>query len=204
MISSRDNTVYHATRRAGEPLAAEESATPPGEVQAGMDRIIEAWNRCIPKGRVRIVALYRRYALRALLHTFTADQVIEAIQFYGMQAYQRQKGAWKTFDNFMCDQVVTTWIEAAEEAAEAAEAAEDRKRRAARQKADAADAQAAEDAAWKAMTKEAVGALVEEVRRRMPAALLTNPTRVLAYARELWRTQRAPGAAEKGAAGGET
>ena len=82
-------------------------------------RIVAAWNAAIPIGRVRIINQDRLIAIRCAMRMFrtddstdnSADEIIATILFYGGQKWQRQKGAWKTFLNFLGSNTLAEWYE---------------------------------------------------------------------------------------------
>jgi len=140
--------------------AADGGSTPPGEMEAAVLRIVEHWNERIPK-RVRRLTQLRFNTCRDALAIWTADEIVGAIDHYAGQKWQRQKNAWKRFENFIERDTVTPWVEDAFDAAERRQATADR------QAARAAELQKQADEHLAHMRH------VDEVRRRMtslPAA----------------------------------
>jgi len=86
-------------------------------------RIVAAWNAAIPTGRVRIINQDRLIAIRCAMRMLGDKEIIETIRFYGGQKWQRQKGAWKTFLNFLASNTLAEWYEKMCDARERAESA---------------------------------------------------------------------------------
>ncbi len=154
-----------------------DSVTPAAQVEAGILLIARTWNESIPVGRVRILTTPRMIEVIAVLRVFTPDQVCDAIEFYGGQAWQRSTGKWKRYDNWMTVQVVTQWIEAEADAREAPARDADRRARMARQHHETAaakraesDSQLARRARFKALPPEVKNKYLTEARKRLGAA----------------------------------
>jgi hypothetical protein len=96
--------------------------TPPAEVEPSALSVVEAWNDHIPIGKVRVVTTLRFCDLRAALAVFSRDEIVAAIQWYSLCAWNRSRRAWKTFDHFVSLENLTPLVERAAEAAERAEA----------------------------------------------------------------------------------
>ena len=193
MISPTDKSIVSVLAGRAESYRLEDSLTPRAEIAAGIAAVVNAWNECIPRERVRVMSVGRVINVRCLLHRFTVEEVLRAIRCYGQAAWQRQHNAWKRFDNAMSESFVVDWLEEAMKADEVAEAVEDRKRRAAEEDAETRRRADAENEAWKALTPAEVEALVAEAKAQLGAAapmLMTNFRRTLAYARELWKKKR--------------
>ena len=93
----------------------------PSVVEAAAGRIVAAWNERIPRGRVRILNRDRYIAVAAALDELSVDEIVATIEFYSRQSWQRQRGAWKTFLNFLEGENLSRWWEKLCEAREAAE-----------------------------------------------------------------------------------
>jgi hypothetical protein len=96
-------------------VRVDELTCKPGEVRDCIERIVAAWNASIPRNHVRIVNQPRYLDLLGALRIFAADEICKAIQWYGRQTWQRQKGAWCTFDAFLAEDRLTQWVEGAME-----------------------------------------------------------------------------------------
>ncbi|HUX00063.1 MAG TPA: hypothetical protein VMY35_03705 [Phycisphaerae bacterium] len=92
------------------------------EVVTAAQRIMARWNEKIPRNHVRVLDQGRFIAIGAALESWPPEQILAAIDYYGRQSWQRKKGAWKKFDNFIQPNVLRGWIEemldAAKKAAE--------------------------------------------------------------------------------------
>jgi len=108
-----------ACRDAAMPLPAE-SATSAADMPGAIDAVVACWNRVMPCHHVRAVTRTRYLCLRGVLHVWPAADVCRAIEWYAKQSWNRQRGAWRTFDSWMNVDVVTRWIEACEEHADRA------------------------------------------------------------------------------------
>jgi len=89
--------------------------TPDKDVPAAIRRIVSLWNGSVPAGRVRFVNQVRYGELRESLAHHTADDVCRAIEWYAGQPWNRQRGAWMTFDHFIQSANLTAKIEQAAE-----------------------------------------------------------------------------------------
>ena len=122
---------YHEIGRA---VRVDELTCRPADLRDCLTRIVTTWNAAIPRNRVRIVNQPRYMDLLGALRIFTVDEICKAVEWYGRQAWQRQRNAWCTFDAFLAEDRLTQWVESAMEHDEKAAAAD-----AARQAAGAAD-----------------------------------------------------------------
>lgn len=169
----------------GRSVRIDELTCRPAELRDVITRIVAAWNAAIPRNHVRIVNQCRYLDLLGALRTFTAEEICRAIEWYGRQTWQRQRGAWCTFDSFLAEDRLTQWVESSIEHAEkAAEAASHRQ---AAQAATQAKAGAIDEAAERRFHQsewfDALPApqrykLLEEAKRALPRALQTNPVQV--------------------------
>lgn len=94
------------------------SVTPAEKVESAVLEIVRFWNENIPRNRVRILTTARFLLVRAVLVGMKPQDVLDAIEFYSRQPWQRRKAAWKTFDNFFynkdgLDPPVLRWWEKA-------------------------------------------------------------------------------------------
>jgi hypothetical protein len=103
MISPADKSIQSVLAGRAESYRLEDSVTPRGHIAEGIAAVVNAWNECIPRERVRVMSVGRVVNVRCLLHRFTADQVIRAIRCYGKAPWQRANNAWKRFDNAMSE-----------------------------------------------------------------------------------------------------
>jgi len=109
------------------PLAAGLARSARGEsavTERDVLAVVEAWNARIPRNKVRVVNQERYDQTRRVLATLGRETVEKALDHYARQSWQRVRGAWKRFDNWMTVEVVTQWYEQHEEARERAEAAQ--------------------------------------------------------------------------------
>jgi len=176
---------YHAPGRA---VRIDELRCAPGDMPDVILRIVAAWNAAIPKNRVRVVNQPRYLDILTAMRVFAPDEICKAIWWYGKQPWQRQRGAWMTFDSFIAEDRLTQWVESAmehEEKAEAAEAA----RTAAGQAAQIAAAQPTEAQKAEQLRRQQAEAfdalpgsekyrLLDEARRVLPHSLRTNAGQV--------------------------
>lgn len=95
--------------------------TPADQVEPAVIEIVQRWNSIIPKNHVRILTTERFTLVRTALAKYHLAEILSAVDFYSRQAWQRRKGAWKTFDKFFGDDVLLQWIEGAIEATEKTE-----------------------------------------------------------------------------------
>ena len=116
--------------------------------------IVARWNERVPRNHVRVVHVYRHRLIRMALEVLTVEQVLQAIDYYAGQSWQRRRNAWKKFDAFMEPTVVCAWYE------EAAEDAEHKQRKAQR-----TDARAA------ALARRAAGSGVPDLTAKVKADL---------------------------------
>lgn len=188
-MTDPDSPVRIAYRPPGRPLRAQDFRTPPEQIPTAVEAIVAAWNRCVPARRVRVINQPRYLDLCALLTTFTAEEICQAVEFYGGQEWQRRRGAWKTFDRWIDISNVTRWVEDLAAHRERQEAADDRRRRAADDK----TAAAADDAAWHRRFDELPEADRRELLQRIidtwPKGLTNNPRRVHNLAVSLFRRE---------------
>lgn len=96
------------------------SVPPTEEMLRAAGAVTARWNEKIPCNRVRVMTVDRLVAIRLALQTFSVERIIQAIDYYGRQSWQRKKNAWKKFDAFMEIPALTRWIEEAMEAQEKA------------------------------------------------------------------------------------
>jgi len=173
---------YHEIGRA---VRVDELTCKPGELRAAIERIVEVWNASIPRNRVRIVNQPRYYDLLAALRIFTTDEICAAIEWYGKQTWQRQRGAWSTFDAFLAEDRLTQWVESSMEHGEKVAQADQHKRAA--QTASQAKEQAVDAVAEKRrLQAEAFDALrpyprsrlLDDAKRALPRGLRNNTTQV--------------------------
>ncbi len=97
----------------GRPIGV----TPAADLRAAVKRVVDRWNQAIPRNHVRVLNQVRYTELTIALADWTADEICAAIDVYSRQVWNRQKGAWCTFDHFIGDKL-TTWAEKALEASE--------------------------------------------------------------------------------------
>lgn len=95
----------------GQPRRPAQPATPEADMPMAMRAIVEAWNQHVPRHHVRRINQPRFEDLRCLLWRFRSSEIILAIEWYGRQTWQRQRGAWKTFDAWIRESNVTRWVE---------------------------------------------------------------------------------------------
>jgi len=173
-----------------QPLghAPGEPVTPTAEVPDAIARIVETWNRMIPR-RVRRLTQYRYQAMRLLLREFTVDEVCDAIDWYSQQPWQRQQRAWKQFDNWMDAQVVTQWLEDRDAQEERAEAAALRNRSSREHAEEARRRLRQREHAFDDLSREQRDGYVARVLSAMPAYLTNNAERVRRMAIELMVTE---------------
>ena len=174
-----------AYREFGRAVRLDELTCGPREVRDVIGRIVAAWNAAIPRNRVRIVNQPRYMDLLGALRIFKVDEICQAIQWYGKQAWQRQKNAWCPFDAFIAEDRLTQWVESAMEHDEkAALAAEHRQ---AAKAADQANVQAVDAVAERRrLQAEAFDALrpyprsllLEDAKRVLPRGLRNNAAQV--------------------------
>ena len=190
-------------RGGGSPRLGAAGADPTGPPQGGLLRrdrgepgtetiaaIVAVWNEVIPRNRVRYLTPYRCDLVRAVLRVYSPDEIVTAVRHYAGQEWQRRRNAWKRFNNWMDEAVVTEWLEAAEDARQHREAADDRRRT-------QGEAQAAQAAEAEALGRE-FDALPESRRREIlgrvmaawPKYLTSNARRVRRLAIELWSKER--------------
>jgi len=172
-------------RAVGRSVRVDELTCKPGELVAAIEWIVAAWNANIPRNRVRIVNQPRYYDLLAALRIFTTDEICAAIEWYGKQAWQRQRGAWCTFDAFLAEDRLTQWVESSMEHGERVVQVEQHKLAA--QAAGRATVQAVDEIAEKRrLQAEAFDALpparryklLEDAKRVLPRGLQKNATQV--------------------------
>lgn len=157
---------------------------------AGAQVIVTVWNEAVPRGRVRHWTRYRVQRVREVLQEYSVEQVCMAIRFYAAQPWQRQRGAWKAFDDWMTIEIVTHWLEAAEEHAERQDAARDRAASAeAARQADAASRREIE-AAFDALPEDTRRSLCRRIQANLPPYLSNSPARLRQLALNLWLSER--------------
>jgi hypothetical protein len=71
------------------------------DVHDAIRRIVEAWNQAIPRGKVRLVSMVRWRDLAELLRLVGLDEILATIAWYGSSEWNRQRGAWLSFDRFI-------------------------------------------------------------------------------------------------------
>lgn len=93
-------------------------ATKVDQFKQAVAAITARWNERLPRNHVRVVHVYRHRLIRLALETLTVEQILQAIDYYAGQSWQRRRNAWKKFDAFMEPTVVCAWYEEAVEDAE--------------------------------------------------------------------------------------
>ena len=188
---------YHELGRA---VRLDELTCRPGEVREVVERIVATWNAAIPRNHVRIVNQPRYLDLLGALRIFKADEICKAIAWYGKQTWQRQRGAWCSFDAFLAEDRLTQWVESAMEHDEKLVAIERHKQAA--QAASLAKVQAVDDVAEKRrLQAEAFDALppprryklLADAKAALPRGLANNAGQVRLRAIALMVDRGRPG-----------
>jgi hypothetical protein len=101
-------------------MAPAGGTTPAGEIEPAVLAIVARWNERIPRGRCRILSGDRFRQIAECLGLLSLAEILRTIDFYAGQSWNKNKGAWKTFDHFFDLANVRTWWEKAEDSADLA------------------------------------------------------------------------------------
>jgi len=110
-----------AFRAEGAPLRWGEGVTPAGQISAAIQAVIDRWNERMPSRRARVLNAGRRNDLVAALAVWRVQELLDVIDWYAGQSWNRTRAVWQSFDHFLDMGNLTAKYEAMESERERAE-----------------------------------------------------------------------------------
>jgi len=92
-------------------MCRRDGATPPEQMEMAVEALVKIWNTHVPANHVRILTSSRFRECQALLTELPLEIVTLAVVAYSKSVWNREKRAWKRFENWCTPDTVATWYE---------------------------------------------------------------------------------------------